>query len=366
MYHSNQTGLQPLREQIISAVNTIQTYEELSQINSFIRREEIRSAAERALDKKIKRFHTNLDDRISKSLSNMDYSFEEKYKLLQTVYESDGLWDAAHLVKYKEGNIKTLIRNTNLNSMLIKDFGKSLILDFTGNLGFNSATIGAGEFFIAFTGRNADFADKGDLNIAHKLVEVKATVKGKEGKAGGRLTANTGYRPNTSVKLHMIPVLTSLGIPQTILDVYGWGENKKSSIMGGFNLNQSGLSNLSEVCRTYLDETRTKRLLTELITCMYYDTSLYSLDGIMNSVAADGGFCVQTLQIELVKLAHVYYAAKEDHDAILYFNTDNWNYVLVDSPDQYDELITSGKLRLTSGLDFNEDRSKGSTQILVA
>lgn len=360
-----QPNLPHLKSKIITAINSITDYTELYNIDSYIRRKEIKSIAAKVLDKKISKLHVNLDDKIAKILSDISFTFEEKHLLLSKIYDDKGIWDASNILKYKHHNIKPMINLHGLNHTLVKEFGKLLMLEFQGNLGFNAATIGPGEFFIAFTGQHADFATKGDLIIGSSLIEVKATVKGKKSFAGGRLVANTGYGANTLVKSKLIEYFKNAGVPDNILQTYGWGENTKSNVVGGLNLNQSGINNMSNVCNTFLGETKTKKMLEELIYNMFYDTSLYKIDGVLSCVDGDGRINNNKFQTELIKLAHIYYATKEEHDAILYLNTDNWNYVLVNDVNDYDELFSSGKLKVTSGIDFNEDRAKGSAQVLV-
>jgi hypothetical protein len=47
------------------------------------------------------------------------------------------------------------------------------------------------------------------------------------------------------------------------------------------------------------------------------------------------------------------------------FNTENGNYAIIQDANDFDQLFNSGKVVLTSHLDWYDDRSKGSSQIIL-
>ena len=64
-------------------------------------------------------------------------------------------------------------------------------------------------------------------------------------------------------------------------------------------------------------------------------------------------------------MGHAYYKAKEGHDYIMIFNTDNGNYVTIDTADDMKKALEKGILKTSGGMDFFDDRSKGTPQLLT-
>ena len=68
---------------------------------------------------------------------------------------------------------------------------------------------------------------------------------------------------------------------------------------------------------------------------------------------------------EFVAMGHAYYKAKEGHDYIMIFNTDNGNYVTIETADDMKKALEKGILKTSGGMDFFDDRSKGTPQLLT-
>jgi len=61
----------------------------------------------------------------------------------------------------------------------------------------------------------------------------------------------------------------------------------------------------------------------------------------------------------------MYYKHQEGHDKIMVFNTANGDYVMMGDEEQTRKLMQANKIRTNSGLDFFDDRSKGTPQLLT-
>lgn len=66
-----------------------------------------------------------------------------------------------------------------------------------------------------------------------------------------------------------------------------------------------------------------------------------------------------------VALGHDYYKLKEGHDYIMIFNTATGGYVMIKDASDMKQLLDSGQVKLNGGMDFFDDRSKGTPQILT-
>ena len=66
-----------------------------------------------------------------------------------------------------------------------------------------------------------------------------------------------------------------------------------------------------------------------------------------------------------VALGHDYYKLKEGHDYIMIFNTATGGYVMIKDASDMKQLLDSGHVKLNGGMDFFDDRSKGTPQILT-
>ena len=88
-------------------------------------------------------------------------------------------------------------------------------------------------------------------------------------------------------------------------------------------------------------------------------------DFIANSIDKQGNVDYATTMREFVAMGHAYYKAKEGHDYIMIFNTDNGNYVTIDTADDMKKALEKGVLKTSGGMDFFDDRSKGTPQLLT-
>jgi len=64
-------------------------------------------------------------------------------------------------------------------------------------------------------------------------------------------------------------------------------------------------------------------------------------------------------------LGHAYYKHQEGHDYIMIFNTATGDYVMVNTAEDMKNLLDAGVLKASGGMDFFDDRSKGTPQLLI-
>ncbi len=157
------------------------------------------------------------------------------------------------------------------------------------------------------------------------------------------------------------------GIPADVLSNYGWPVKKENVdvIAGGLNLNISGLKNLSNLFQQYTSQAGAKQIIAAILDGLYTKLPSGLSDSVLNLVQANGSFDNKKFLVELTKLAHKYYKEIEGHDALMLFNTDNGNYAIIDDDKEFDDLFNSGKIALTSHLDWSDDRAKGSSQLII-
>ena len=87
---------------------------------------------------------------------------------------------------------------------------------------------------------------------------------------------------------------------------------------------------------------------------------------ISNSIDSQGNIDYATAMREFVAMGHAYYKAKEGHDYILIFNTNTGNYVTIETAkDMLKALGPGGTLKVNGGMDYFDDRSKGTPQLLT-
>jgi hypothetical protein len=88
-------------------------------------------------------------------------------------------------------------------------------------------------------------------------------------------------------------------------------------------------------------------------------------DKFINTVNQDGTIDYKTMMTELIVLGHLYYKAQEGHDYIMVLNTNTGDYVMMGDEAQTRKLLQQGVVRPNSGMDFFDDRSKGTPQLLT-
>lgn len=351
-----------LKSQALQLIDQLDDPEELEKLISFLRRSEIADLSRRVITQKFGSVQGDLDKKLSALLTRIKNPFEQKINFLKTIIANGGIFDGSTLLSQKSGNIYNLIKNDPIADAI----AKTLALQFRGAIGYGPDQ-GPGEIMMMLLGKNISPAEKGDLRIGNVLVEVKATGKGKSGLSGGRLTTTTGYGSSSNIRKILYPIMIDAGIPAEVLKQYGWPSKSvdEKTIAGGLNLNSSGLTNLSNLLKEYVSEDDAKNILKVMLDGIYTKLPSGFDDSMIDLVQPDGSFDPKKFMIELTKLAHKYYRFIEGHDALMLFNTENGNYVVIEDADDFDELFDSGKIGLTSHIDWHDDRARGSSQLVV-
>ena len=352
-----------VKEQALQLIDQISDPAELEKLISFLRRSEITTLSSRVIQQQLGSIQGDLDKKLAAMLGRVKNPFEEKLNFLNKILQSGGIFDGASLLNNKYGNVYELTKSDPVADIL----AKPMSLEFRGQMGYGPDQ-GPGEIMMAVLGKNIGLARKGDLVIiGNTTVEVKATGKSKSGLSGGRLYSTTGYGSSSNIKKMVYPLMLEQGIPADVLSNYGWPVKKENVdvIAGGLNLNISGLKNLSNLFQQYTSQAGAKQIIAAILDGLYTKLPSGLSDSVLNLVQADGSFDNKKFLVELTKLAHKYYKEIEGHDALMLYNTDNGNYAIIDDDKEFDDLFNSGKIALTSHLDWSDDRAKGSSQLII-
>ena len=371
----------PIKEDISAdkefAMNAIQELvaagevQEVQALISFLRKNEIVELTRRAINTNISQgVKDDLDKKIAQIIIDHPAPFEEKEVFLDKLSDGEGLWDGNDLIKNLSGNIYQKLATDPIASALAKTFA----LKLRGALGYGPDQ-GPGEFLLALTGKGIDLAEKSDLVlIAGHGVEVKADgtkldKKGAKKRSGGRLYATSGYNGGTGARGIVKQALLDAGIPEKELEPYGWnlkGKKKKGETYENLNFNAGGIANLNKLIEFYkLDEDKVKLILKGIIKGFFTDLPEGLDEHFIENSVVNGKIDYKTAIAEWVALGHDYYRYSEGHDYIMIFNTENGDYVCIRDGRDMKEAVDSGKIKIQGGMDYFDDRSKGTPQLLT-
>lgn len=351
-----------LKAQALQLIDQLEDPSELEKLISFLRRSEITELSKRVIVSKLGSVQGGIDKKLSAMLTRIKNPFEQKIEFLQKILQQGGIFDGESLLNNNSGNVYNLTNNDPIAAVL----AKPLAMEFRGKLGYGPDQ-GPGEIMMLLLGKNIRLAAKGDLLIGNTAVEVKATSKGKKSWSGGRLLTATGYGSSGNIRKMVYPLMIKAGIPEQVLQQYGWPNKEPGQEIatGGLNFNTSGLENLSNLFKQYTSQAGAISIIKAMLDGWYTKLPADFEKPILSLIQADGSFSSKQFLIELTKLAHKYYQFIEGHDVLMLFNTENGNYANIQDANDFDQLFNSGKVGLTSHLDWYDDRSKGSSQIIL-
>jgi len=342
----------------------------LNQVIAFLKGAELKELAFKAIDNNLKQgVKGNLDQKLSDIVAGTNSTFEEKEKLLQDMASAKGFFDGSILLKSATGNLYQVFDKVPVLNQIYK----KMALELRGAMGYGPDQ-GPGEFLLALTGGGVDLAEKSDLVLVDgKGVEVKAdgtgvsATTGKKSRSGGRLYSTSGYGTASTARLGMFKAMVNNGVPAEVMKQYGWPTREKGVKYpaGGLNLNAQGVNNLNELFSKYMDRAGVQEVMRAMVAGLYTDLPKGMEDDIINSVGSDGTIDYKTVMDELITLAHLYYKHQEGHEYIMVFNTHTGDYVMMGDEDQTRALLQKGMVRPNSGMDFFDDRSKGTPQLLT-
>ena len=360
-----------LKKEAMGLINQVQDEEELLKLLSFLRKNELFELSHAAIEANISQgVKGNLDKKLGQLLLDLNAPFEDKEAFLKQLSSGDGYWDGNSLITQKNGNIYDKLQDT-----VAKKVSKPIALELRGKMGYGPDQ-GPGEFLLALTGKGIDLADKSDLILINgKGVEVKAdgvsqNASGKTSRSGGRLYATSGYNGGTGARQYIHKILLKAGIPEPALDDFGWNGRTKGEKYTSLNFNKTGIDNFNDLIDQYKDKVdpNIKTQFLKAMTKGFYPDMPEELGKsfISNSIDSQGNIDYATAMREFVAMGHAYYKAKEGHDYILIFNTNTGNYVTIETAkDMLKALEPGGTLKVNGGMDYFDDRSKGTPQLLT-
>ena len=346
------------KQNLSQQIESINCKNKLLEIENFIYKDKIFKLAETAMHEMVGFTNRSVHQSFAQMVLNHNSSIDQKVEFFSQIINHGGVWDGETLLKNKRGNVYKM-----LNNSIARDLCEKMSKDLSGNLGLGP-TQGIGEVFFALTGQGIGMADIGDLEVFGKKVELKTTTK-KNGKyTGGRLYSNSGYGSNTQIKQILSDKLLEVGMNLDTVNCYLWAPTDNRPT-GGFNLNNSGMQNLSNELSKLHSQEKTVEVMCSIISNLYiYVNKSYVKELLEKFINHNGSFDKDTMMTLFIIIAHDYYEYQKDHDCVMYFNADNGNYVLVDDSADYFDLLNGTMLSLTSHIDWNDDRSKGTAQII--
>lgn len=349
------------KQSLAQQIKNINCKNKLLEIENFIYKDKIFDLAKIAMHEMVGFTNDSVHHALAQMVLGHDSCIDQKVEFFSQIINHGGVWDGEMLLKNKRGNVYRMLGN---NNTIAQDLSKKMSKDLSGNLGLGP-TQGIGEAFFALTGQGIGMATIGDLEIYGKKVELKTTTK-KNGKyTGGRLYSNSGYGSNTQIKQVFSDKLLEVGMSKPIVDLYLWEEDTDVRPQGGFNLNNSGLINLSRELSKLNSQNKTVEVLCTIISGLYiYINKSHVKELLEKFVETDGSFDKDTMMTLLIAIAHDYYTYQKDHDYVMYFNADNGNYIIVSDSSEYLNYINGTNLSLTSHINWNDDRGKGTAQII--
>lgn len=340
---------------------------EWNNILDLLRKDEITSLAAQVIMNKMGAVNNRLDKKLRDLVIRADASFEEKEELLQKLANGGGYIDGKALLNSQSGNLYEGMKSSELADFLARRMAK----EFRGDMGYGPDQ-GPGEIMMMIMGTGIRSATKGDLDINGTVVEVKASGKGKSGFSGGRLYSTSGYGTSSLIKRDFYKELVNAGISKEVLLQYGMPSNDAAKaagvkvIKGGLHLNLSGLTNLSDLFQDQkIGRAGAQKIISVLINGLYTKLPDSMTKSMMSIVKSDGSFDATDFLIEMTKLAHVYYMGIAGHDALMVINTDSGNYAIMKSAEDVETLLRDGTVTLTAHINLDDDRSKGSSQLII-
>jgi hypothetical protein len=336
---------------------------EWEKIIGVLRKHELTTLATQTVQRKMGSVNNHLDKKLRDMVLRVKVPFEQKEAFLEKLARGDGFFDGKTMLTKNLGNVYDAVKSNPIASIL----ARQMAVEFRGEMGYGPSQ-GPGEIMMVLLGKNIALATKGDLQIGDKVAEIKATSRGKKSMSGGRLYSTTGYGANTMIKRELFSNLVAAGIPRDVLAQYGMPKKEPGAqvVPGGLNLNPSGLLNMSNLFKEYnVGQDKARAILAALLNGLYTKLPDGMAKPILDLVKSDGTFDPNKFLVEMTKLAHKYYMMLEGHDVLMLFNSENGNYALMVTPEDVERLLDSGAIGLTSHLDLNDDRSKGSSQLIM-
>jgi hypothetical protein len=358
-----------LKDEAMALLSQVSDEDEdkLLSLISFLRKNEIYDLCKKAIDANISQgTKEDLDKKLGQMIIDLKMPFEAKEEFLQTLATGKGLWPGSDLINNLTGNIYDKLSS----NVVAANLAKPIAIKLRGKMGYGPDQ-GPGEFLLALTGGGIDLAEKSDLVLINgKGVEVKAdsttiNAAGKKGRAGGRLYATSGYNGGTGARGYVKQALIDSGVPEKAFDEYGWNERLKEKKYANLNFNKAGIANLNKLLKTYTKPGAAENVLAAIAKGFYTDLPANMENSFITNPVKNNQIDYVQAMAEFVALGHEYYKAQEGHDYIMIFNTATGGYVMIDSGEDMKRALLGGQLKLGGGMDYFDDRSKGTPQILT-
>lgn len=352
------------RQRIIDIVNQTDDIHKLNNVLTQLERCKLKSIIDIILSRKLNTNNVgNISNKIIDSFIETNTDSRILIQTLNELTDKNGFWCGENLfINSDSGNIYNV-----LNNYFDYKTSKAVAFNVRGKLGLGPDQ-GPGELLLLLTGRNMKLASKGDFVVNDKTIEMKTTgVSPKGKKSGGRLySATHDYGSISSTRKTLAQYLIESGVPSDILAQYGWPNNQYSEFRGGFNLNNSGISNMSQVFKMYLDQEKTQKFIYLMLSNFYPNLELIDITAFMKNVPLpNGGIDVNKFIEELLISGFSYYQACENFDRLLLFNGESGNYLSIKDLLTFRKFYQNKKILLSSDINWFDDRGRGTAQVII-
>lgn len=340
------------KDKIIEIIKNIENEKELDSILSYINRKFILESIRTFVLNKIGSLGNRIDILISDFIINADTDFKSKIDFVVFLNEKGHLFKGEEILNKKNGNFYSLINLENSTYIKIR----KQIANLDGSLGFKQIQ-GAGELFLVLFGKDINFSDHSDINIAGLDVEVKTSRKSASGStSGGRFSGTSHYTNMSSIKPLFLKDLLRAGVDEKDLK-----DNENN-----LNLNYKGIENLNKLIKKYsikYDDVYNIFLnIFNNIMIKFNDDNIkpYLNKFIKNDGTIDANEFIKTATL----ISFEYYKFIEGFDMVLLMNTDSGNFVIIEKPE--DLIKYSDILRFSSPPSWSEGRKPSiSPQIIL-
>lgn len=339
-----------IKAKLYKMIEKIEDPIELDTIYSLLQKDVILENCKMIYLKKFGSTGRNQDKWFANLILNTKTNFEEKETFLAELLKNNGLFAGVDVLRSNIGSFDSLVKTTNSVYMQIK----SEVLKHRGQLGFGPDQ-GPMEIYLVLFGDNVSLATKGDLEIAGKIVEVKASQKSGSGVVGGRPVATSGYGTPAGLKDRFYDMLRKLGATDEFLEV------------NSVNLNPKGFNNINQIIKdNSVKPQQTRELIDLIFNGLYTKMDQSLISRMYKSVNGDGTLDIAKFLRELAVVQVAYYKEIEGFDSIMIANSDSTNYVLISDDNDAATLYDSGKYKLSALISWNEARGgSATTQMIV-
>jgi hypothetical protein len=329
--------LQKVRSDIADKVNTISDIDELHKIYSYIRKIDVGAGFEEifAKDQDLKQVQNVL----SQAIIDANGSFEEKMAFAKEMVNPGIINIKQLLTPGVPQNILDIVVTKYPN--LFKQVAPSL-MNLAGSYLANGKKTqrGKGEFFLALSSPHITMkSSAGDLNIGGKNIEVKANLARIKGRKGYGTTDGAYSQTKKNISEFFKKNLPNVQAPGFVVTVAA-----KSTFWSDF-----GPFCIQNGVKPNLVSNFVKTELKNIIKSIYLNLDSTSVNSLISNVNESGVLDFKEFYLMMKKVAYAYYQAADHFDGMIVISGDTMEFIYVDSPETFQQMIKVKKLGFDTG-----------------